>query len=1309
MPSQEDLARALVDVDPCHFPRLLPDRVDSPTTETHSSWLRLPETRELGGDDLYTFAFALLLKAYIRSDSISCGLLTSSQSSTPGLPIAHLLRADFDLSTPLFDNSQKLVCIPLTRADDFREYEDQAGFKYFNATIDLTHLDLHEKPFENPFRSEIVLCVDSDTAYTGQVKATLHYRTDLLDRWCAQNVLATFESILSTISSNIDDLLSSVSLISSRDLQRIYSWNTNLPTPARQTLNEHFEKVFQSNVNKEAVYTSDGCFTYSELDDLSSVLAVRLTQLGLKRNMIVPICMNKSRWATCAMTAVWKSGGAVTTMDPAYPDERLFAIVEEVRARIIISDSTHAPRFKKVGVHVIADLEDLPQVLKLDGLPIPRVDAWRMADVRPDDLAFVAFTSGSTGRPKGVMHTHNRLTSEHKSYSWNAEYNNGARILQFGSYAFIAGVGDNFRSLLHGATLCVPSETERTSGLVKFINRSRSTRSYMTPSLVRTIDPKDVPSLKHLCVGGEPLGHDLEETWAAHVHFIQLYGASEGGFMIKDRSNPHYKTHGLFPIGGLSWLVDPQDVNKLVPIGAVGEIVFESHELATGYLNDAEKTAQTFIKPPVWAQERAAATGCGYLRMGDLGRYEIDGSLSIYGRADAQVKIHGQRVELGDIESNLRGMLPPKSEAIVDLVRPFDAPDRPVLTAFCRLELENVRRQEYYSDLDSETVISLARKHLEETLPRHMIPRAFLVMKTLPQNYKTDRRKLRSDASKLGYKALLASSLPVSDKPLQPPANDKERMLAELWAGILDQEVTGIGRHSDFLALGGDSLAAIRLVAASRSKNLGLTTQDILRCPILKNMAELAIVGNTDVGNAVITDDAKHDLSWHHNTITLRATDFQEWAASVGAINGGWIDHLVYDFQGRLDLQQLEWSCKGLVEAHSILRTVFELIGDRIHMRVHHAQDVPFRIHHATIDEMETQSNRIYAIDRISPLGSPILRFDLIKASPTRHRLIMRLSHAQYDGFCADTFGQHLRYLYLSQPIPRTLPFHEYARKIQDPRLIHDAEIYWRNHLKGSRMPRLVRRGRCGPPFDKNLDGEIRRLIVEPNLRRYGLSTAVLVKAAWALTLSSVSQSADVVFGDFIAGRQVHIPDIETVVGPCVNFMPVRVRLSPNLTCIELLKAVQADLVSAIPHESLGFKHIIQKCTDWGQEERFSSIVNFVNVGSASFGSETWVDDGEDKLEVDSIYEEQQHDKTDLWLLCLPGHLESKPTEDNGGRKNLELKFRYNTSLYESRVIHRIADLFCASIESLSTTLHGTVVIPQVSDEERSCLVPTSD
>lgn len=111
--------------------------------------------------------------------------------------------------------------------------------------------------------------------------------------------------------------------------------------------------------------------------------------------------------------------------------------------------------------------------------------------------------------------------------------------------------------------------------------------------------------------------------------------------MIKEPTNPGYHGKGLYPVGGCAWLVDPKDVNKLVPIGALGEIIFESRELALGYLNDTIKTAATFIEPPLWARRfnRETAHGCRYLRMGDLGRHEKDGSISIYGRADTQVKV----------------------------------------------------------------------------------------------------------------------------------------------------------------------------------------------------------------------------------------------------------------------------------------------------------------------------------------------------------------------------------------------------------------------------------------------------------------------------------------------------------------------------------------------------------------------------------------------------------------------------------------------------------------------------------------------
>ncbi|KAI0862976.1 nonribosomal peptide synthetase 6 [Xylaria cubensis] len=1319
MPSSDELADLLAGVEPYHFPSLVYDRGTAPTHEKYSSKLALPKIlreepafRAFDNESLYKFAFTLLLKAYLRTDSVVCGFLNEAQTTTNNIQRllkGHILQIKLNEDLTLLQNFQTLSSLPLIEpdvGDCFHKVETQLGYKPFNTALCFTRSGFHDESFGNLLNSGLVFHVETDTSDIPEdVQVTLHYSTDLLNEWCAQNVLATFESCLSAIASGIDCSLKSVNLISGRDEKLIHAWNAKVPPPANQTLNEHFEKTFRDNVDKEVVYTSEGCFSYGELDDLSTILALRLLKLGLKRNMIVPVCMDKSRWGTCAMTAIWKAGGAVTTIDPGHPDERLFAIIEETRATIVISDTTHASRFGELKVNVISDLEKLPQIIEAQGVPVSRADAWRMSGVQPDDLALVAFTSGSSGRPKGVMHTHNRLTSEHQSYIWNSEYNGGARVLQFASYAYIAPVGENFRTLLHGATLCVPSETERTSNLAEFINRSRSTRSYMTPSMIRTLQPADVPTLKHLCLGGEPVDHDLERLWEGHVHFIHLYGASEGGFMIRETGNPDYQGKGLSPVGGLSWLVDPNDTNKLVPIGAVGEIVFESHELAAGYLNDPEKTAKTFMDTPVWAQNRESAKGAKYLRMGDLGRYETDGSMSIYGRADTQVKIHGQRVELKDVEYNLRILLPPRSQAIVELVKPFDAPDRPLLTGFFVLGRDMEMNGDSNHDLDDRATVLDALRQLEQLLPRHMIPRAFMIMEKLPQDYKTDRRQLRNDASKLGYQNLIASATRSSQQPIEKPIDEKERILADLWAKIVGQDISHIGRRDNFFAVGGDSLAAIRLVSEARSKNLELTTQKILKCPILKDMAKIATIHALDWDKRAISiNGTNHDPPVPNEPKLLKATDFQEWAALVGAQNGGWIDHFIYDFSGRLDVKKLEMSCKELVKAHSILRTVFELKDDRVYMKISPEQVLPFEIHQATADGLESKTTEICFKDRASPLGAPISRFDLVLISPVRHRLVIRISHAQYDGFCADTFGHHLRLLYLSQSLPQTLPFYKYVERIQMPSVIRDAELYWQDHLKGSRMPKLVQRNTSGPPFDNTLDGEFKMVIAEPNLRHIGISTATIVKTSWALLIASLSSSADVVFGDFVSGRQIDIPDVETVVGSCVNFMPIRVRTSSNMTNLELMKEVQADLISAIPHETLGFKHIFRNCTDWGSNERFSSIVNFVNIEPTDSKTEVWKDGSEeDKLLVDSIYEEQQHDKTDLWLLCRPGpRVESE-------KKTFELFFRYSKRLYQDNAINSIAHLYAKAFNSLSTGPSAMVSLPEISDEQRLLLTPTAD
>lgn len=461
MISKQDLASALVGVEPCHFPRLAdgPGKADSAhTTEVCSLQMSVSNDSNLQLDHVLQVAFSLLLKAYIGTDSPCFGFVTTSRSARRDTA-AYLLITELTQDFTPSNTIENCKTVPLVGSDGeivghaLRDHEAEAGFRFFNTTLYLDDLGKSPGAVQNHLGSDIVLAVsynDSTEQSSGYCdhyvhEISLHYNTNTLDEIGAQDVLATYESLVSSITKNSRSPLGSLSLISPRDEQIIREWNATVPPSANQTLNEHFEKVFRDNGNKEAVFASDGTFTYKQLDDLSTVLAKRLAEAGVHRNVVVPICMDKSKWGTVAMVSVWKAGGAVSTIDPSYPDERIFATIKELDAMLVIVDKRHATKFCDSGMslRVITDLEDLSPPPEQHSASDRNTLAWRAAGVKPDDLAFVAFTSGSSGTPKGVMHSHDRLTSEHLSYGWNAEYSHdgGARVLQFGSYAFIAGVG----------------------------------------------------------------------------------------------------------------------------------------------------------------------------------------------------------------------------------------------------------------------------------------------------------------------------------------------------------------------------------------------------------------------------------------------------------------------------------------------------------------------------------------------------------------------------------------------------------------------------------------------------------------------------------------------------------------------------------------------------------------------------------------------------------------------------------------------------------------------------------------------------
>ncbi|EFQ86310.1 hypothetical protein PTT_18488, partial [Pyrenophora teres f. teres 0-1] len=619
-----------------------------------------------------------------------------------------------------------------------------------------------------------------------------------------------------------------LSNVNEYDIEKIWERNHKEIPPVERCIHDLYAEQVKVRPDDPAICAWDGDTTYWELDKLSTRLASHLISLGITTEEMVPLCFDKSMWAVVAMLAVLKSGGAFVPLEPTHPITRHEEIFKQTKARVVLTSVQHKTLWPDSTRTVLAIDETFISQLSCE-------NTITYSKSKPCNTIYVMFTSGSTGIPKGVVLEHRAVATSCLAHGRAIKIAPNTRALQFSAYTFDASIAEIITTLIHGGCVCIPSEDDRRNALSETMNTMKVNWAQLTPTVARLLDPQKIPSLEVLVLGGERVSSVDWERWGNRVEQINAYGPTECSVWCAFHHNGAQDFQsGMIgkPIASVGWVVDEDDHNRLVPIGSIGELLVEGPIIARGYFNDTLKTEKVFINNPTWLVEgsngHAGRQGRLY-KTGDLVYCCADGNMVYIGRKDGQVKIHGQRVELGEIEHHLHECMPEIENIAVEIISPIADETKSMVAAFLQLDKQawqKTQEDKLHGDKSTASIIVPVQleEELTQRLPAHMVPTVFFALANFPLTVsgKADRRRLKEIGASFTSQQLTVMRRCLHG-PKRHPSTENEKALQQLWAGVLAIDADSIGLDDSFFRLGGDSIAAMKLVGEARRAGIHLT------------------------------------------------------------------------------------------------------------------------------------------------------------------------------------------------------------------------------------------------------------------------------------------------------------------------------------------------------------------------------------------------------------------------------------------------------------------------------------------------------
>jgi amino acid adenylation domain-containing protein len=659
---------------------------------------------------------------------------------------------------------------------------------------------------------------------SGMLAGSLQYNTDLFDAVTINRMIGHYSLLLSSIIADPHESVHSLEMLNAEERRMLLEdYNATAAPIPEKTVIVQFEEQVDRTPMATAVQCGEDALSYQELDQRANQLAHHLKEMGVRAEMLVGICLNRSLDMVVALLGVLKSGAAYVPLDPSYPMERLGFMLQDAQIPVLVTESSLRGRFAMAMAEIVSMDEDWQG---LSVKPTSRLES----NIQGSNLAYVIYTSGSTGRPKGVAVTHHGMINYVNWAEQVYRTNLGSGSPVHSSLAFDLTVTSIYPVLQRGGRLEVLSQSAGMEELAQRLETSDYSLLKLTPSHLRMLSllleksGKGEQGARALVIGGEALKYADLESWrkpGSKTRLINEYGPTEtvvGSTIYEVQEESHA---GEVPVGKpiANTEIYVLDTNlQVTPVGLPGELYIGGAGLARGYVNRSGLTADRFIPNPY------RGPGARMYRTGDLARWRNDGNLEYLGRNDQQVKIRGFRIELGEIETALQehdGV----QQAVV--IAREDQPGEKRLVAYVVPEARGDENEREKESRREELRISRLREYLQGKFPEYMVPSAYVLLEKLPLNHngKIDRKKLPQPDEN------------TREQEYVGPRNPTEETLCRLWQEVLRVERVGV--QDNFFTLGGHSLLAVQVISRIKSAfAMEMPLSVLFAAPTVARMAE---------------------------------------------------------------------------------------------------------------------------------------------------------------------------------------------------------------------------------------------------------------------------------------------------------------------------------------------------------------------------------------------------------------------------------------------------------------------------------------